>query len=132
VGSAAFHRYNTLVRSSYLDRTVMSAMSFTAGAFPNRNDISDTRWLPNALQVGGGCGNCCCWHLCWHLCWPAARRGLLATMAALHHTHLLKASANLAWTLAATRLLPPLDYEYAVDRHVAAALFMQLLQCSVS
>ena len=30
----------------------MSALSFTAGAFPNRNAISDTRWLPNALQVG--------------------------------------------------------------------------------
>jgi hypothetical protein len=29
----------------------MSALSFTAGAFPNRNAISDTRWLPNALQV---------------------------------------------------------------------------------
>ncbi len=39
------------MRSSYLDRTVMSALSFTAGAFPNRNAISDTRWLPNALQV---------------------------------------------------------------------------------
>jgi hypothetical protein len=49
---AAFHRFNTLVRSSHLDRTLSSALSFTAGVFPlDSSEATATRWLPNGQQV---------------------------------------------------------------------------------
>lgn len=48
----SFDNYNTLVRSSALDRTVSTALSFLAGLFPAiPANPSPTRFLPSGAQV---------------------------------------------------------------------------------
>ena len=54
-----FNNYNTLVRSSALDRTVQSVVSFLAGIFPAVEKVSPSEYLPSGQQVcmgmrGGG------------------------------------------------------------------------------
>lgn len=46
-----FNNYNTLVRSSSLDRTIMTARSFLDGAFPPINQPTATKYLPDGQQV---------------------------------------------------------------------------------
>ena len=58
MGTAAgtFNNHNTLVRSSALDRTIMTARAFLAAAFPPIDQPTNTSYLPDGQQVcGGGC-----------------------------------------------------------------------------
>lgn len=48
---SGFTNYNTYVQSSALDRTLMSADCFLAGAFPNTNNASATKFVPTGAQV---------------------------------------------------------------------------------
>ena len=50
-----FNNYNTLVRSSALDRTIMTARSFLDAVFPPINLPTDTKYLPDGQQVCTGC-----------------------------------------------------------------------------
>lgn len=47
----AFNNFNTLIRSSALDRTVMTARSFLDAVFPSINQPSDTAYLPDGQQA---------------------------------------------------------------------------------
>ena len=47
-----FNNYNTLVRSSALDRTVQSAIGFLSGIFPADDVPTSTSYLPSGQQVG--------------------------------------------------------------------------------
>ncbi|PRW05761.1 acid phosphatase [Chlorella sorokiniana] len=46
-----FNNFNTMVRSSSLDRTIMTARSFLDGAFPPINQPTATKYLPDGQQV---------------------------------------------------------------------------------
>ena len=47
-----FNNYNTLVRSSSLDRTIQSAVSFLSGVFTAQPDAAtDSAYLPTGQQV---------------------------------------------------------------------------------
>ncbi len=46
-----FNHYNSLMRSSGLDRTLTSAQSYLAGMFPPRATVSATTYLPTGQQV---------------------------------------------------------------------------------
>lgn len=53
-----FNNYNMLVRSSGLDRTIMTALSFLDGALPpNPSNVSENKYLPDGQQVGSGLGS---------------------------------------------------------------------------
>jgi hypothetical protein len=53
VGQAdgAFNHYNTLIRSSALDRTIMTARSFLDAVFPSINQPTNTSYLPDGQQA---------------------------------------------------------------------------------
>lgn len=53
VGSAdgIFNNFNTLIRSSSLDRAIMTARSFLDAVFPPINQPTDTTYLPDRQQV---------------------------------------------------------------------------------
>lgn len=46
-----FSNYNLLVRSSALDRTIMTALSFLDGVLPPLNNATADRYLPDGEQV---------------------------------------------------------------------------------
>ena len=47
----AFSNYNLNVRSSALDRTIMTALSFLTGVLPPLNNATATRFLPDGQQA---------------------------------------------------------------------------------
>lgn len=46
-----FNNFNTLVRSSSLDRTIMTARSFLDAVFPPINQPTPERYLPDGQQA---------------------------------------------------------------------------------
>ncbi len=49
--NGSFNNFNTLFRSSALDRTIMTARSFLAAVFPAINQPTNTTYLPGREQV---------------------------------------------------------------------------------
>jgi lysosomal acid phosphatase len=51
-----FSNYNLYTRSSALDRTIMTALSFLDGVLPSLNNATAARFLPDGEQVRAGAG----------------------------------------------------------------------------